>query len=77
MASNVCTVLEIRVELQQYEHSGSKSTNESMNILVVKGTAHTRLKEILVKATVIALPSFDVGHLKKSLQEDKEEEEER
>ena len=31
------------------------------NILVVKCTAHTRLKEIRAKATVIALASFDVG----------------
>ena len=31
------------------------------SILVVKGTAHTRLREILAKATVIALASFDVG----------------
>ena len=30
-------------------------------ILVVKGTAHTRLKEIRAKAMVIASASFDVG----------------
>ena len=43
----------------------SESSPEGTNILVVKGTAHTRLKEICAKATVIALASFDVGRLKK------------
>ena len=54
--------------------SSTESNGNGMNILVVKGTAHTRLKEIRTKATVIALASFDVGRLKKSLKEDKEEE---
>ena len=45
-----------RVESQRYEHS-----------IVVKGTAHTRLKEVRTKATVIALASFDV------VKEDEEE----
>ena len=30
------------------------------NILIVKDTTHTRLKEIHAKATVIALASFDI-----------------
>ena len=30
-----------------------------------KGTAHTRFNEICAKATVIALASFELGHLKK------------
>ena len=68
MASNVCIVLETPA-FPESNHHGT-------NILVLKGTAHTRLKEICAKATVIALASFDVGCLKKSLKEDKEEEEE-
>ena len=56
MASN-CTVLETEVS--------TKSNHHDTNILVVKGTAHTRLKEIRAKATVIALTNFDVGCLKK------------
>ena len=46
---NVCTVLETSTE----------SNRQDTNILVVKGTANTRLKEIRAKAAVIA--SFDVG----------------
>ena len=38
-----------------------------MNILVVKGTMHTGMKDIHTKATVIALASLGVGQLKKSL----------
>ena len=53
VASNVCTVLETQASNESNRHSG--------NILVVKGTAHTRLKEIHAKAMVIALASFDVG----------------
>ena len=68
MASNVCTVLETP--------ASTESNHNGMNILVVKGTAHTRLKEIRAKATVIGLASFDVGCLKKSFKDDKEEEEE-
>jgi len=37
------------------------------NILVVKGTAHTGMKDICAKAMVITLASFGVGHFKKSL----------
>ena len=48
----------------------TESNRHGTNILVVKGTAHTRLKEIRAKATVIALASFDVGRLKKSLEEE-------
>ena len=57
MASNVCTVLETQ--------ASTKSNRHSSNILVVKGTVHRRLKEIHLKAMVIALARFDVGHLKK------------
>ena len=63
--------------VQVLETPASSSTElnrNGMNILVVKGTVHTRLKEIHTKATVIALASFDVGRLKKSLKEDEEEE---
>ena len=38
MASNICTVLETPASTESNRHS--------TNILVVKGTAHTRLKEI-------------------------------
>ena len=66
MVSIICTVLETQ--------ASTKSNHHSRNILVVKGTAHRRLKEIRAKATVIALASFDVGRLKKSLKEEEEEE---
>ena len=56
---NVCTVLETQASTESNRHG--------RNILVVKGTAHTRLKEIRAKATVIALASFDVGRLRKIL----------
>jgi len=65
MASNVCTVLKTQ--------ASNESNCCSSNILVVKGTVHKRLKVIRVKAMVIALASFDVGCLKKSLKEEKEE----
>ena len=65
MASNVCTVLETP--------ASTKSNRHGTSILVVKDTAHTRLKEIGAKATVIALASFDVGRLKKSLEDEEEE----
>ena len=38
-----------------------------MNILVVKGTTHTGMKDIRTKATVITLASLGVGQFKKSL----------
>ena len=66
MASNVCTVLETQ--------ASTKLNHQGMNILVVKGTAHTKLKEIHAKAMVIALASFDVCCFKKSLKEEEEEE---
>ena len=59
MASNVCTVLKTQ--------ASTESNHQGTSTLVVKGTAHTRLKEIRAKATVIALASFDVGRLKNSL----------
>ena len=58
------------------QHLYSESNRHGRNILVVKDTAHTRLKEIHAKATVIASASFDVGRLKISLKEEEEEEEE-
>ena len=38
-----------------------------MNILAVKGTTHTGMKDICTKATVITLASLGVGQLKKNL----------
>ena len=61
MASNACTVLETQ--------ASTKSNCHGTKILIVKGTAHARLKEIRAKVTVIALASFDVGRLIKSLKE--------
>ena len=55
MASNVCTVLKTQASTESNRHG--------TNVLIVKGTAHTRLKEIHAKATVIALASFDVPSL--------------
>ena len=57
MAPNVCTVLETPASTELNRHG--------MNILVVKGTAHTRLKEICAKTMVIALASFGIGHFEK------------
>ena len=57
MASIDLTVLETQ--------ASTKSNRHGMNILVVKGTAHTRLKEICAKAMVIAVANFDVGRLRK------------
>ena len=37
------------------------------NILVVKGTMHTGIKDIRTKATVITLASKGIGQFKKSL----------
>ena len=47
------------------------SNRHGTNILVVKGTTRTRLKEIHAKVTVIALASFNIGCLK-SLKEEEE-----
>ena len=53
----VCAVLETQ--------ASTESNCHSTNILVVKGTVHTRLKGICAKATVIALANFDIGCLRK------------
>ena len=60
MASNVCTVLETP--------ASTGSNRHGTNILVVKGTAHRRLKGIRAKATVITLASFDVARKKQGRQ---------
>ena len=44
-----------------------ESNREGTNILVVKGTTHTGIKDIRTKATVITLASLGIGQLKKSL----------
>ena len=44
-----------------------ESNREGTNILVVRGTTHTGMKDICIEATVITLASLDVGQLKKSL----------
>ena len=54
-SSNVCSVLET-------QESNRHDTNI---ILVVKGTAYTRLKEIRAKAKVITSAKFDVGRWEK------------
>ena len=43
-----------------------ESNREGTNILVVKGTTHTGMKDICTEANVITLASLDVGQLKKS-----------
>ena len=43
----------------------SESNREGTNILEVKGTTHTGMKDIRTKATVITLASLGVGQLKK------------
>ena len=43
----------------------SESNREGTNILVVKGTTHTGMKDIRTKANVITLASLGVGQLKK------------
>ena len=63
MASNVCTVGNSSF------HRVEPPTAQGTNILVVKGTAHTRLKEVRAIATVIALASFDVGRLRRRKKE--------
>ena len=45
----------------------SESNREGTNILVVKGTTHTGMKDIRTKANVITLASLGVGQFKKSL----------
>ena len=50
----------------------SKSNREGTNILVVKGTTHTGMKDIRTKANVITLASLGVGQLKKSLKKDEQ-----
>ena len=42
-----------------------------MNILVVKGTTHTGMKDIRTKATVITLASLGIDHFKESLLEER------
>ena len=68
MASHICTVFETSYS--------TESNRKGMNILVVKGTAHTGKKEIHAKFTAITLASFDIGCFKKSLEEEDEEEKE-
>ena len=50
----------------------SESNREGTNILVVKGTTHTGMKDICTEATMITLASLDVGQLKKSLKKDEQ-----
>ena len=57
MASIDLTVLE--------PQASTESNRHGTNLLVVKGTAHARLKEIRAKATVIAVANFDVSRLRK------------
>ena len=45
----------------------SESSREGTNILVVKDTTHTGMKDIHTKATVITLVYLGVGQFKKSL----------
>ena len=41
----------------------SESNQEGTNILVVKGTTHTGMKDICTKANVITLASLGIGQL--------------
>ena len=50
----------------------SESNREGTNILVVKGTTHTGMKDIRTKANVITLANLGIGQLKKSLKKDKQ-----
>ena len=50
----------------------SESNREGTNILVVKDTTHTEMKDIRTKANVITLASLGVGQLKKSLKKDEQ-----
>ena len=40
-----------------------ESNREGINILVVKGTTNTGMKDVGIKATVITLANFGVGQL--------------
>ena len=64
MAANVCTVLK--------PSASTKSNRQGMhiNILVVKGTAHTG---ICTKAMVITSASFGIGQFKESLKKKDEQ----
>ena len=44
----------------------SEWNQEGTNILVVKGTAHTGMKDVHTKVTVITLATLGVGQLTKS-----------
>ena len=59
MGANICTGLETS--------ASTESNRQGTNILIVKGTAHTGMKDIRTKATVITLASFGVDQFKKSL----------
>ena len=59
MAANVCMVLKTS--------ASTESNRQGTNILVVKGTAHTEMKDTRTKAMVITLASFGIGQLKKLL----------
>ena len=50
-----------------------ESNREGTNILVVKGTTHTGMKDVRTKAIVITSASFGVGRLKKSLKKKDEQ----
>jgi len=57
MAVNVCPVLETSASTQ--------SNGQGTNIVVVKGTTHTGMKDMRTKAMVITFASFGVGQFKK------------
>ena len=56
-----CHVVQYKLETQ----ASTKSNRHGTNILVVRRSAHARLKEIRAKAMVIALANFDIGRLRK------------
>ena len=45
----------------------SESIREGTDILVVKGTTHTGMKDICIKATMITLASLGIGQFKNLL----------
>ena len=45
--------------------ASTKSNRCDTDVVVVKCTVHTELKEIRAKAMVITLANFDIGYLKK------------
>ena len=51
----------------------SELNQKGTNILVVKDTMHTEMKDVCVKGTVITLTSFGVSQFKKSLKKKKDE----